>query len=184
MRWQAAIKAAAFGLEGTEGWLEAELRRDPSDRGQRAHIRAEAARPEGRGKSLTWERIHGSGYGSDYLTRAAIMGFQWVHQREVLTPFRVAFYDRVAEIYATRDHAFAGAYVRWLAPDRWAEPAELERLRAFGAELGDDQGLLRRQLHEIADDMARAIRVRAFAASASTPAGADRPVVVGGLRPG
>ena len=111
------------------------------------------------------------------------MGFQWVHQRDLLAPFRASFYDRVADIYATRDHAFAGAYARGLAPDRWAEPAELERLRSFSAGL-DEQGLLRRHLDEIADDMARAIRVRAFAASADDRAGpslAGRPAPTRGL---
>jgi aminopeptidase N len=171
MRWHVAIKAAAFGLDERERGLEAELRRDHSDRGQRAHIHAQAARPERRRKSLTWERIHGPGYGSDYLTRAAIMGFQWVHQRDLLAPFRTSFYDRVTGIHATRDPAFAGAYVRGLAPDRWAEPSELQRLRAFSAGLDDRLGLLRRQLDEIADDMARAIEVRAFASAADPRAG-------------
>jgi aminopeptidase N len=181
MRWQVAIKAAAFGLDEDERWLERELRRDPSDRGQRAHIRGQAARPERRRKSLTWERIHGSGYGSDYLTRAAIMGFQWVHQRDVLAPFRTSFYDRVSDVYATRDHAFATAYARGLVPDRWAEPAELERLRAFSSVLGGGQGLLRRHLAEISDDMDRAIRVRAFASSASDSGLTPSPVVSGVL---
>jgi aminopeptidase N len=170
MRWQVAIKAAAFGLDDGERWLDGELRRDHSDRGQRAYIRGQAALPERRRKSLTWERIHGSGYGSDYLTRAAILGFQWVHQRDVLAPFRASFYDRV------RDHAFATAYARGLAPDRWAEPAELHRLRAFSGELGEAQGLLRRHLDEIGDDMDRAIRVRAFAASAGESGSTVSPV--------
>ncbi|HKZ92108.1 MAG TPA: aminopeptidase N [Candidatus Limnocylindrales bacterium] len=167
MRWQSAIKAAAFGLGGADRRLAAELRRDPSDRGQRAHIRAQAARPEGSLKAETWERIHGPGYGSDYLTRAAILGFQWVHQRAVLAPFRASFYERVREVYASRDHAFATVYARGLVPDRWAEPAELERLRAFSSGLDEGQGLLRRHSDEIADDMARDIRVRAFAATAA-----------------
>jgi aminopeptidase N len=180
MRWQVAIKAAAFGLDEDEHRLGVELRRDPSDRGQRAHIRGQAAHPGLRRKSLTWERIHGAGYGSDYLTRAAIMGFQWMHQRDVLTPFRTSFYDRVREVYATRDHAFATAYARGLAPDRWAEPAELERLRSFSAALGSDQGLLRRHLDEIGDDMDRAIRVRAYAAAVREPGSAVAAVAPSG----
>jgi len=59
----------------------------------------------------------------------------------------------------------ATVYARGLVPDRWAEPAELERLRAFSSGLDEGQGLLRRHSDEIADDMARDIRVRAFAAS-------------------
>jgi aminopeptidase N len=164
MRWVLAIKAVAHGLDGAEERILAESRRDPSDRGQRAVIQASASRPDGTAKREAWERIDGAGYGSDYLTRAAIRGFQWVHQHDLLAPFREPFYERVQHVYATRDHAFAGAYARGLVPDRWAEPAELERLRAFHAGLPGEQQLLRRHLEEIADDMARDIRVRAAAA--------------------
>jgi aminopeptidase N len=162
MRWLLAIKAVAHGLDGAEERVLAETRRDASDRGQRAAIRATASRPDPVAKREAWERIDGQGYGSDYLTRAAIGGFQWVHQRDLLMPFREPFYARVERVYATRDHAFAGAFARGLVPDRWAEPAELERLRDFQAALPGQQSLLRRHLEEIADDLARDIRVRAL----------------------
>jgi aminopeptidase N len=168
LRWQLAVKAAAFGLAEADARLDEERRRDPSDRGQRALIRAEASRPEPSSKASAWDRIHGAGYGSDYRTRAALAGFQWVHQRTVLAPFRVPFYEHVAEVYATRDHAYAGAYARALVPDRWAEPSELGRIRDFTASLGEDQALLHRQLSEVADDLERDIRVRAFAVASLT----------------
>jgi aminopeptidase N len=164
MRWSLAVKAAAHGLEGASDRCQEELRRDPSDRGQRAFIRAQASRPEEDAKAAAWERINGEGYGSDYLTRAAIGGFQWVHQRVLLTPFREPFYAQVGSVYAARDHAFAGSYARGLVPDRWAEPAELERLRAFRAGLADHEVLLQRHIDEIADDLSRDIRVRSLVA--------------------
>jgi aminopeptidase N len=166
LRWQLAIKATAFGRSDADLRIDTESRRDPSDRGQRALIRAEVSRPDASVKAIAWERIHGSGYGSDYRTRAALAGFQWVHQRSVLAPFRRPFYDQVADVYATRDHAYAAAYARALVPDRWAEPAELARIRDFATALPEGQSLLRRQLDEIADDLARDIRVRAVAESA------------------
>ena len=43
-----------------------------------------SASPTPRSKQAAWERINGQGYGSDYLTRAAIAGFQWLHQRDIL----------------------------------------------------------------------------------------------------
>jgi len=51
-------------------------------------------------------------------------------------------------------------------PDRWAEPSELARLRAFRADLPEDGILLRRHIDEIADDLARDIRVRSFVETA------------------
>jgi aminopeptidase N len=166
-RWTLATKAVAFGLDGAAERLDIERLRDPSDRGQRAVIRAEVGRPDSDSKQVAWDRIHGEGYGSDYLTRAAIMGFQWVHQRDLLVSFREPFYEHITDVYANRDHAYAESYLRWLVPDRWAEPAELERIRVFADGLGEQQGLLRRHLVEIADDVARDIRVREFSAAVS-----------------
>ena len=166
MRWLLATKAAAHDIEAAQARLDAEEARDRSDRGQRAAIRARVARPDVESKREAWDRINGAGYGSDYLTRAAMMGFQWRHQRELLLPYRASFYERVRDIFETRDHAFAEGYVRWLVPDLWAEPAELERIRTCCSDLSAQDGLLRRRLSEIADDMERDIRVRALVAAA------------------
>ena len=81
MRWSLAIKAVAHDLDGAEERLLTEASRDRSDRGQRSVIRAQASRPSVSAKHEAWERINGRGYGSDYLTRSAIAGFQWRHQR-------------------------------------------------------------------------------------------------------
>jgi aminopeptidase N len=167
LRWSVAIKAAAHGLDDDLERVGREQARDPSDRGQRAGIRAAAARPAADVKAEAWSRINGHGYGSDYLTRAAIAGFQWSHQRDLLEGYRGPFYEQVPEVYRTRDHAYAESYLRWLVPDLWAEPEELQRMRAFTTGLDDEQELLRRHLTEVADDLARDIRVRAFAAEGS-----------------
>ena len=171
LRWTLAVKAAAFALEGAMERVARESQRDPSDRGQRAAIRAEVSRPEASAKDAAWMTINGEGYGSDYLTRAAISGFQWQHQRELTVPFRESFYEHLAGVYRTRDHAYAEAYLRWLVPDLWAEPGELARMCTYTAGLDAKQELLRRHLTEIADDLERDIRVRAFALREAVPAG-------------
>ncbi len=163
LRWTLATKAVARGLDGAHDRLAGERDRDPSDRGQRALIRAQVSEPDVTVKADAWKRINAEGYGSDFLTRTAITGFQWSHQRDILLPFREPFYAEVADVYAGRDHAFAESYLRWLVPDRWAEPSELARMRAFTAGLEVEQGLLRRHLTEVADDVARDICVRAYA---------------------
>jgi len=168
LRWSLAIKAVAYGLEDALGRVEDERRRDPSDRGQRAGIRASVSQPDAGIKRQAWERINGEGYGSDYLTRAAIAGFQWAHQRELTMPYRGPFYDALGDVYRTRDHAYAESYLRWLVPDLWAEPAELERVRSFATALGAEHELLRRHLIEVADDMERDVRVRALAEAQPT----------------
>jgi aminopeptidase N len=164
LRWVLAVKAAAYGLDDDLVRVEMERTHDHSDRGQRAAIRAEVSRPSPEVKASAWARIHGEGYGSDYLTRAAVTGFQWPHQRDILLAYRAPFYEQVRKVYRARDHAYAQSYLHWLVPDLWAEASELERLRAFALELTPEEGLLRRHLTEVADDLARDIRVRAYAA--------------------
>ncbi|MBX3031657.1 MAG: aminopeptidase N [Chloroflexi bacterium] len=165
MRWEASVRALAFGLSDAEERIDRERDRDPSDRGQRAVIRAQVAPPDAAAKATAWERIHGTGYGSDYLTRAALAGFQWHHQRELLMPWREPFFEQVRAVYRERDLGFARAYLRALHPIGWGEPDVLERSRALLADLDADEVQLRRHLLDQCDDMERLIRVRAFAAT-------------------
>jgi aminopeptidase N len=163
LRWAMATKAVAHDLDGAHDRVQVERERDGSDRGERAVIQAEVSQPDAAVKHQAWTRINGAGYGSDYNTRAALAGFQWSHQRALTLPFREPFYEHLPQVYRERDHAYAESYLRWLVPDLWAEPVELERIRSVAGSLEDDQGLLRRHLTEIADDVERDIRVREFA---------------------
>jgi aminopeptidase N len=167
MRWSILIKGAAFDLDGSARRLLAEAERDPSDRGDRAAVRANASWPDPDTKVRTWESVHGDGYGSDYRTRAAMAGFLWRHQRTLLEPYRVAFFDRVRDVFRSRDHAFSRSYVRWLVPDRWAEPEIADRVHALVGRLDESELLLSRQLREVADDIERAIYVRAVESGAA-----------------
>jgi aminopeptidase N len=176
MRWSLAVKSAAHGVSGADERLALESDRDRSDRGARALLRAGVSRPDATAKAEAWRRIHAEGYGSDYLTRAAMAGFNWRHQRDLVAPYRDAFFERVREVFARRDHAFVHSYVQQLSPTRWAEPQILERMRDFVTDLGEPEALLRRQLVEVADDLERAIRVRRAARGADLAgAGAAAP---------
>ncbi|CAN5748947.1 aminopeptidase N [soil metagenome] len=164
MRWAVAVKAVAFGLAGAEDWLAFEAARDRSDRGRRAMLKAEAARPTAEAKSETWERIHGPGYGSFHLTRAAMQGFFWPQQADLLEPYVDRFFDKVRDIFATRDHPFARWYLLSLFPAYRADPQVLDRSRRMLSSLDGSLPTLSRQLAEAADDLDRQIKVRAFAA--------------------
>ena len=107
MRWQVAVRAASMGLPDAPELVALEAERDRSDRGQRQRIRAEVARPLRAGKDEAWRRIHDEGYGSDYLTRAALSGFQWHHQRDLLVPYREPFFEHIRGIYRDRDLGYA-----------------------------------------------------------------------------
>jgi aminopeptidase N len=163
MRWEIAVKAVAYGLPGGTEQLAVEARRDPSDRGQRAQIRAGAAQPTAEAKAEAWGRIHGDGYGSFHFTRAAMHGFWWIHQAELLEPYTDRFFDLVRGVFESRDHPFARAYMLAMYPSYRSAPEVLERSRALLANLNGHLPTLSRQLAESADELARAIRVREYA---------------------
>jgi len=163
MRWAVAIKAVAFGLEGSDRLLARQGDLDPSDRGLRARLQAGAASPSPKAKEEAWQRIHGEGYGSFHLTRAAMMGFFWPQQRDLLQPYVDAFFERVREVFETRDHPFARAYMFSMYPAFSSDPKVLVRSRDLIAQLNGSLPTLSRQLAEAADELDRQIRVRAFA---------------------
>jgi aminopeptidase N len=164
MRWTIATKAVAFGVADGEARIAAERQRDPSDRGQRAVIRAEAGRPTEAAKAATWERILGEGYGSFHLTREAIRGFVWPQQRELVGPYAERYFELVRDVSAANDLQFGRAFAETLFPLVWGEPEHLERARGLIARLRDDETTLNRILRESADELARIITCRAYAA--------------------
>jgi len=163
MRWAVTVKAIAHGLADGDRLLAEQQRSDRSDRGRRATLQAEAARPTPESKQKTWDLINGEGYGSFHLTRAAMMGFFWAHQAELLAPYVDRFFGSVREIFETRDHPFARAYIQSLFPAYRSDRDVLDRSRRLLAELDDSLPTLKRQLTEHADELERQIRVREFA---------------------
>jgi aminopeptidase N len=163
MRWGIAVKVAAHGLPSADERLVAEQRRDPSDRGRRALLRAGASRPDPAAKEEAWRRINGEGYGSFHLTRAAMSGFVWHHQRELVEPYVPRFFGQLRTIFETRDHPFARAFLLGIYPAHWADPSILDRSRQLLASLDGALPTLSRQVAEAADELERQIRVRAYA---------------------
>ncbi len=165
IRWSLAASAVALGLPDAEERVAAEADRDASDRGQRAQLRCEAARPDADAKAAAWERIHGEGYGSLHLTGAAMSGFQWWAQRDLLDAYTERFFEALPAIFAERDNEFARGYLGALLPGYRVTPELLDRSRRFLEAVGDDQPLLTRSLRESNDELERAIRCREFAAT-------------------
>ncbi len=162
MRWTIAAKAAAWGLPSAAERLAAEASRDPSDRGVRARLRAEVATPDPAVKEAAWRKFLGEGYGSLYLTAAAMSGFNWRHQKDLLAPYVDRFFDAVPATFADRDKEFATDFFRNLAPAYLVERPVIERARQL-LDRADDDVLLRRTVLEFVDDMERALRCREFA---------------------
>ncbi len=165
MRWGVASRHVAFGLPGASERVAAETKRDPSDRGQRAHLGCETAVPSADVKAEAWERFCDEGYGSVYLNRAAMGGFNWTHQADLLAPYVDAFFDQVGNIFVGRDRELATVFYGGLFPSYRVEQDTLDRAQALLDETPEEQAVLQRMLRESIDDLGRAIACRAFAAS-------------------
>ena len=166
MRWEIAARYAAYGLEGAEDRAAAESVRDPSDRGQRALLRIETSTPDLTVKAVAWERLLGEGYGSLHLTIAAMSGFHWPAQSELLAPYVERFFETLPGIARDRDHEFTQAFFGQLFPGYRVEHKLLERSRLLLSEV-ETEPLLARLLREANDDLERAIRCREFAQTQS-----------------
>ena len=164
MRWGVAARHTAFAVPGAEARVAAEAGRDPSDRGQRARLRCQTAAPDAAVKAAAWERFTGEGHGSRYLDQAAMSGFNWTHQAELLAPYVDAFFAEVPRVFAERDREFATAFYGGLFPAYRVERDTLTRARALLEATPEGQAVLRRMLRESIDDLERAIACREYAA--------------------
>jgi aminopeptidase N len=164
MRWEIAARHVAFGLDGAAARVGAERERDRSDRGQRAALRCEVAVPDAAVKAAAWQRFAAEGYGSLHLTAAAMGGFTWNVQRELLTPYVERFFAEVTPVFEQRPHEFARAYFGALFPDYRMDRATLDRSYKLLSQVEGRLPTLERSLREANDDLARAIACREFAA--------------------
>lgn len=164
MRWSVAVKAIAFGVEGADARLAGERERDPSDRGDRAMAAAGSSRPEAGAKQEAWDRIHGDGHGSLAMRRAAASGFWRRSQAALVEPFVSPFFDDLPDRFVEYEAEEAKAYFATFFPRHRVDEELRGRIAALlaGAEIGP---MLRRMLVEEDDDLARALRCRAAAAS-------------------
>ncbi|MCK9519292.1 MAG: ERAP1-like C-terminal domain-containing protein, partial [Dehalococcoidia bacterium] len=164
MRWSIAAKYVAYDLRGAQERVRAEIERDPSDRGQRAKLRCEISMPQAAVKRAAWERFVGEGYGTLKLTEAAMSGFNWSKQRELLRPYARRFFEDAAEIARSRDPEYFSSFVTLLFPGYRVEAETLERSRGLITEIDDELPMLARKLREANDELERALRCREFAA--------------------
>ncbi len=165
MRWSLATRYASMDLPGARERIEAEAERDPSDRGHRAKVQAETSFPYREVKEQAWQKFHGEGYGSLYMTAAAMGGFNWWRQRELLETYVERFFENVVGIFEQPNKEFATTYFGALFPAYRAERSVLEGSERLLAEVGGRLPTLERKLREANDDLERAIRCQEYARS-------------------
>ena len=163
MRWAIATKYVAFNLEEAYLRVEKELEQDPTDRGKRAQLRCETAVPDSTIKEIAWERFIGEGYGSRYLNQAAMSGFNWTHQRELLESYVERFFEQVPKVFQERDREFATVFYSGLYPAYIVDQDILERSQELLNKTTADQTVLQRMLRESIDTLDRAIKCQQYA---------------------
>jgi aminopeptidase N len=164
MRWAMAVQLAALGVTGEQERLAAERERDPSDRGDRAMVTADASRPNLESKQEVWDRLHGNGYESLALTRAAASGFWRRSQAELLEPFVNPFFAGLRDLFDEWEAEAARAYFRAFFPSYLIDAETRERIAEVLAD-GGIGSMLRRLLVETDDDIRRAMACRGLAGS-------------------
>ena len=163
MRWAIATKYVAFNFEEAHLRVEKELEEDPTDRGKRAQLRCETAVPDSTIKEIAWERFIGEGYGSRYLNQAAMSGFNWTHQRELLESYVGRFFEQVPKVFQERDREFATVFYSGLYPAYIVDQDILERSQELLNKTTADQTVLQRMLRESIDTLDRAINCQQYA---------------------
>ncbi|MDX1689860.1 MAG: aminopeptidase N [Acidimicrobiia bacterium] len=169
MRWSVASAWASLGLEGADDRVAAERRRDPTDRGERSLTTARAARPDPDVKAEVWERLHEGGYPSLHLAMAAARGFWRRTQREIVDPYVPRFFEGLPALFDDWEFEAARAYWGSFFPRHRIDEEMAGHVRVL-LERDDVSGPLRRLGREAADDIARALRARGFAAAEASTA--------------
>ena len=117
MRWGVITSAIAAGFENAQSLVAEELANDPTDRGERAALRANTSVPNKETKDQAWDKFtSGSGYGSLHQTAAAMSGFLWWKQVDLLTPYVERFFSEVTQVFETEENHFAQSYFGSLFP--------------------------------------------------------------------
>ena len=164
MRWGVITSAIAAGFENAQSLVAEELANDPTDRGERAALRANTSVPNKETKDQAWDKFtSGSGYGSLHQTAAAMSGFLWWKQADLLTPYVERFFSEVTQVFETEENHFAQSYFGSLFPGYLVDYDLLEKSNRLLEKTPPDNQLLRRMLLEANDNLSRAIKCREYA---------------------
>ena len=159
LRWRVIDTLATIGV-ADEDLIEAELRRDPTDEGQKAAASARAARPDARAKKAAWEAVVSDESVSVPMKRAIAGGFHREDPLDLLKSFVGPYFESLDEIWARYDSEAAIRIVEWMYPRVVFTQGVIDATdKALERDL---PGPVRRALLENQDAVKRALRAQAF----------------------
>jgi aminopeptidase N len=166
LRWLAVTALATAGAEGADALIDAELERDPTDRGQRQALGARSARPSEAAKAEAWRTILEDRSLSEAMLGAAMRGFQQPAQDDLLAPYADRYFEALSRVWEERELEYILEFGEQLYPKWVVSEATIEATDRYLAR-DDVPGPIRRLLLEGRDRIERAIRARAVDAAAA-----------------
>jgi aminopeptidase N len=162
LRW--SIVSALAGVGADDGLIDAELKRDPTDEGQRYAAAARAARPTAEAKEQVWASLMEDLTLPLATMRSMMRGFHRFDQRRVLEAYASRYFQALANVWRERDIEIGLAFARMMYPSVIVGDHTIKVTDQYLAR-ENVPGPVRRVLLEAKDSMQRAMRARALDAS-------------------
>jgi aminopeptidase N len=164
LRWALLQRLAVTGrVEDAE--IDAELKRDNTDAGQRSAAGCRAAIGDAEHKDAAWQLLTASADISTDLLRSVAFGFHQPEQARLLAPYAARYFEVLPSIWSASGGHLRVARGAALFPWTAANDELVGRIDAFLAAGKYEPGLVR-ILVERRDQVVRALRSRALAAAA------------------
>ncbi|EPG66615.1 aminopeptidase N [Leptospira wolffii] len=159
-RWVILSRLSAYGDPESKTRIDGEEQKDGTDLGAKKAFLARVSFPDPENKKSSWERFlkPAEGESTDFL-RYGMRGFQWDHQKELLLSFTDFYFESVIGVYEKRDPHFASAFGHLMFPSFEPDPKLLQRTQEFLDKHPNLPELLRKDLLQQRDDIARTLRV-------------------------
>ena len=158
LRWRLLHRLCSQGAAGPAE-IDAELRRDPTDAGERRAATCRAAIPEPEAKEAAWQAII-SGTLPNATFRATLTGFADPDQEELLAPFATRYFEVVGDVWRDWGSDMAQWFTSNAYPLTQISEHTVALTDAYIAE-NDPPAALRRLLLESRDGIQRALRCQA-----------------------
>ena len=158
LRWRLLHRLCSQGAAGPAE-IDAELRRDPTDAGERRAATCRAAIPEPEAKEAAWRAII-SGTLPNAAFRATLTGFNDPDQADLLAPYATRYFDVVGDIWASWSSDMAQWFTTNAYPVTQISEDTVRLTDAYIAD-ADPPAALRRLLLENRDGIQRALRCQA-----------------------
>src|SRR5213082_994711 len=162
LRW--ALIGALAGVGADDGSIDAELKRDPTDEGQRHAAAARAARPTAEAKEQVWASLMEDRALPLATMRSMMGGFQRFDQRALLEPYAARYFQALGNVWKERDIEIGLAFARMMFPSVVVDDHTIKVTDQYLAR-DNVPGPVRRVLLEAKDGMLRAMRARAVDAA-------------------